>query len=59
MAKSKTEAGRVKVKVEYYIGEDKVTPIRIGRSMYWTNESGSVRSKTWETKKIIEIGGKR
>jgi hypothetical protein len=58
MGKSKTEAGRQKVKVTYLVGDKPVHPVRIGRSMWWADDEGTIRVKTWETRKITVLGGK-
>lgn len=57
---SKTDVtGREKVKVTYLVGTEVVTPVMIGGKMWWSNDSGTVRVKKWETKKVTVIGGKR
>jgi len=58
---SKTDVtGREKVKVRYLVGGVEVKPVRVGQKrMEWRSEDGSIRVKTWETKELIKIGGKR
>ncbi len=59
MGKSKTEAGRQKVKVRYLVGDVEVHPVRIGRSMWWIDEANTIRVKRWQRRETIVIGGKR
>ena len=54
MGKSKTNPGRNKVRVEYLSG-GKV----VHRSMWWEDDGGTVRVKTWDAKRVHEIVGKK
>ena len=59
MGKSKTNPGRNKVRVEYLSGGKVVHPVQINGSMWWEDDGGTVRVKTWDAKRVHEIVGKK